>query len=230
MPAFFSTGWTICSTVASPSLESHHSGPLTDKVETQQEEALKKDYAEIFQNAAPYLNTRRNDVHIQISYEFALRLLSFYPEADEHIVLPAIILHDVGWKIIPEDEHLISFGPNMKDKNNQRRHEVEGAKIADEILSSLGFDRELIEGISDIIDGHDSRLIAINLNDQIVKDADKLWRFTPIGFEIDRERFGVEKNDHFNFLNHIIDQWMFTPEAREMARKELGEVKKQSGI
>ena len=198
--------------------------------ETRQEVILKNDYADIFQKAAPYLDARRNDVHTQISYEFARRLLSFYPEADEHIVLPAIILHDVGWKIIPEDEHLISFGPNMKDTRNQRRHEVAGAKIADDILSALGFDREVIQQILDIIDGHDSRPTAMNLNDRIVKDADKLWRFTPTGFEIDRERFGVEAGDHLNFLTNIIDEWMFTPQARQMARLALDEVKQQRDI
>ena len=33
-------------------------------------------------------------------------LESFYPEADEEIVLPAVILHDVGWKMVPEEKQL----------------------------------------------------------------------------------------------------------------------------
>ena len=59
---------------------------------------MEKKYKDIFEKAAPYLNTRKNEVHVSISYEFARRLLTHYPEADEEVVLPAVILHDVGWK------------------------------------------------------------------------------------------------------------------------------------
>jgi len=43
-------------------------------------------------------------------------LLAHYPEADEEIVLPAILLHDVGWKMVPEEKELNAFGPKPKDK------------------------------------------------------------------------------------------------------------------
>jgi hypothetical protein len=41
----------------------------------------------------------------------ALQLLDHYPAADESVVLPAVILHDVGWKMIPAQEQLTAFGP-----------------------------------------------------------------------------------------------------------------------
>ena len=61
-------------------------------------------YDRIHEKAKPYLDTRHNDVHVLLSYGFARSLLPYYPEADEEIVLPAILLHDVGWKMIPEDK------------------------------------------------------------------------------------------------------------------------------
>jgi hypothetical protein len=34
-------------------------------------------YGEIHRKAAPYLDTRQNDIHVSISYDFARRLLAF---------------------------------------------------------------------------------------------------------------------------------------------------------
>ena len=53
----------------------------------------------IYEKAKVYLNTRYNDIHVELSYDFTKKLLKHYPQADEDIVLPAILLHDVGWKM-----------------------------------------------------------------------------------------------------------------------------------
>jgi alanyl-tRNA synthetase len=119
-------------------------------------------YDKIYKKAEPYLDTRQNDVHIQISYDFARRLLAHYPEAHEDIVLPAILLHDVGWKMVPEEKQLCAFGPKVKDKKTQRLHEVEGVRIAEEILISLSYGEEKTREILTLIDGHDTRQEADN--------------------------------------------------------------------
>ena len=185
-------------------------------------------YDKIYRKAAPYLDTRQNDVHVSLSYEFARRLLALYPTADEDIVLPAIILHDVGWKRVPEDKQLSAFGPKAKDIKTQRMHETEGIKIAGEILTSLNYDKEKIREILSMIDGHDTRQEALSLNDQLVKDADKLWRFTPAGVDIDHARFGIPRDSYVEWLGTVVDDWFFTPEAREMALTELAEAKCKS--
>ena len=187
------------------------------------------EYNEIYKMAAPYLDTRRNDIHVSLSYEFARRLLAHYPAADEEVVLPAIVLHDVGWKMVPEDKQLNAFGPNARDKKTQRIHETEGVTIAGRILSDLNYDRDKIPEILSIIDGHDTRKQALSLNDQLVKDADKLWRFTPAGVDIDHDRFGIPRHRYMEWLVTMIDDWFFTPEARKMAHEALAEAKRSSG-
>ena len=182
-------------------------------------------YEEIFKKAAPYLDTRQNDIHVSLSCEFARRLLALYPTAEEDIVLPAIILHDVGWKRVPEKKQLSAFGPRAKDKKTQRMHETEGVKIAKEILTTFEYDKEKIQEILSIIDGHDTRHEALTLNDQLVKDADKLWRFTPAGVDIDHTRFGIARDRYTAWLETVIDEWFFTPEAKEMAMTALAEAK-----
>lgn len=63
----------------------------------------------------------------------------------------------------------------------------------------------------EIIDGHDTREEPLSLNDKLVKDSDKLWRFTPVGCEIDYKRFSFEPNKYLEFLNEKINEWLFTP-------------------
>ena len=109
-------------------------------------------------------------------------------------------------------------------------HETEGVKIAEEILTGLDYDKEKILEILSIIDGHDTRLEALSLNDQLVKDADKLWRFTPAGVDIDHTRFGIPRDRYLEWLDSVIDDWLFTPEAREMAHAALAEAKCDSGV
>jgi len=190
-----------------------------------EEENLERKYGKIFEGAAPYLNTRENEVHTRIAYELARRLLAFYPDADEDIVLPAIILHDVGWKMVPEEKQLEAFGPNMKDEESRRLHEVEGVRIAKEILESLSFDPVNIQKILKIIEGHDSRKEAISLNDKLVKDADKLWRYSPIGMETNENLFRLGRDKHYDLLGPRIDEWFFMPESKDMAREALSESK-----
>ena len=92
--------------------------------------------------------------------------------------LPAILMHDVGWKKFPEDNSYSAVGPNPKSSRIVTRHEIEGAKITAEVLAKLAIP-VLARTHLAIIDGHDTRKAARHsLNDAVMKDADKLWRFT----------------------------------------------------
>ena len=52
----------------------------------------------LWHDARPYLDVRNNDEHTIVAYALARILLDEIPEADESVVLPAVLLHDVGWK------------------------------------------------------------------------------------------------------------------------------------
>lgn len=176
-------------------------------------------YDRICEAAKAYLDTRQNEVHTSICCGFARRLLAGYPDAREGVVLPAVMLHDVGWKMVPEEKQLGAFGPKANDVEALRLHEVEGARIAGEILRSLGYDGDNTEEIMAIIDGHDSRHYATSLNDSLVKDSDKLWRYTPTGVGIDHIRFNIERGSYLEWLGGTIDGWLFLPLARAMAKE-----------
>ncbi len=185
---------------------------------------VKTIYDRIADRVKPYLDTRENEMHTAICYAAAKRLLACHPEADAEVVLPGVLLHDAGWKMVPEEKQLGAFGPHPRDMETRRAHETAGAVIAREILGSLRYDPVKTGEIITIIDGHDSRDEALSLNDALVKDADKLWRFQPVGFEVDCARFGLDRRTHVEWLGRRINKWFFTDSAREIAREYLDEV------
>jgi hypothetical protein len=184
------------------------------------------DYQIIYQMAKPYLQTRHNDVHTQVCLRYT-GLLTTAEGGAERITIPAIILHDVGWSKIPQKMQLKAFGPRATMPELNRLHEVEGVKIAREILEKVEYDAEEMDCILEIIDGHDSRKISISLDDSIVKDADKLWRYSREGFEIDRQRFEESRSDRYNRLHQSLSEWFFTPTARRLAGEELKKREKE---
>lgn len=176
-------------------------------------------YRHIHELARPYLQTRHNEVHVEICYEFAIRLLEEEP-GDPEIVFPAVICHDLGWIMLSEDLQRKAFGPTF-DPELRRIHEVEGVRLARRILLEVDYDPDKAKEILDIIDGHDSRLIALSDNDKIVKDADKLFRYEPRGLSIDMQRFGIEASSYIPWLTDQIESWFFTGSGKRFARNEL---------
>jgi len=186
---------------------------------------MKPIFNELWQFAQVYLDTRANDVHTEISMRYAFDLIK-KEGGDSDIVIPAIILHDVGWKKVPADLQLEAFGPKANNPELNRVHEVEGVKIAQTILEQVNYDHTRAKEILEIIDGHDSRKQALSLNDRLVKDADKLWRFSKLGFWIDIERFEETFDEGITRLKRNIANWFFTDTAIKMAKAE---VKKREG-
>ena len=187
---------------------------------------MKSVFEKIRQLATPFLNIRHNDVHTEISTLLAFELLE-REGGEEDIVIPAIILHDTGWKGVPADMHLKAFGPNTSRPELNRLHEVEGVKIAQEILQQVKYDSSKTEKILEIIDGHDSRQKPLSLNDMIVKDADKIWRYTKSGFYIDIDRFGESHGEGLDRLRSNLSEWFFTVTARKLAAEKLSNREKE---
>ena len=176
-------------------------------------------YRRIFELARPLLETRDNVLHTTIAYSFAVRLLAA-EGGDPDVVLPAVILHDTGWKSVPEELQLKAFGPGRRDREINRIHEIEGAKRAREILGQIDYAPELVDRIAEIIAGHDSRKEALSLEDSIVKDSDRLWRFSEEALEVDPARFGIPPALHAHWLGEQIGTWFYTETAKRIAREE----------
>ena len=171
--------------------------------------------------ARVFLDVRSNDVHTLISYRLARALLAEHDGVDAAIVLPAILLHDVGWKRI--DPALLSdaVGPNATRPDLVRDHEIHGVAIAGDILrrhQPRGVD---IDAVLAIIDRHDTQKEASSPEDALVKDADKAWRFSPHGVATISGWFGYHPDQTLAMLEDFVMPTMLTDAGRVMARAML---------
>ena len=166
--------------------------------------------------------TRANDIHLPISFAFAERLCDAYPQADALVVRVAILLHDTGWARVDERRILDEgFTGDWRRADVRFEHERHGCDIAREVLPPLGYDDEFVTRVTDIIDGHDTRAQSLSLEDSLVRDADRLWRFTPAGIALASGWFGLTPAEYCRRLRSEIVPELLTEAAVQMADAEL---------
>lgn len=149
-------------------------------------------YDAVWRAAEPYMRARKNDVHIPLSFDWAVRLLDHFPQADRDVCLLAILLHDIGWWAI-DMQTILEQGfrsENILQSDVRYRHEAEGVRLARQVLAETGWNQAVIDQVCEIIDGHDTRPDPRHLNDRIVRDADKLWRYEVTGTAVACDWFG----------------------------------------
>lgn len=184
---------------------------------------------ELIRLAEPYLKDRGDLIHTQVANEYAVLLLE-KEGGQKKIVEPAVILHDVGWSRLKPEEIKVAYGVRAAGENAaklNRIHEVEGAKIARGVLEKIGYDPSLIEKIVQIVERHDSGTNPQTIEEKLVKDADKLWRFSKIGYYYEMERQKLTHEVRYNFLIRNMGNWFFTKTARDLAKMGLRERAKE---
>jgi hypothetical protein len=178
-------------------------------------------YDAVWRAAEPYLRSRKNDVHIPLSFGYALKLLEIHPEADRDVVLLAIMLHDIGWHAFDMADIIEKgFGPGKMQSDLRVLHEKEGVRLSRDVLQQTGWPEAIIAAVAEIIDGHDTRPQARSLNDRLVRDADKLWRFTITGVSIACDWFRKTPHQYADQLTTEI-VLIETEAARKMAADDL---------
>ena len=166
--------------------------------------------------------SRQNDIHLPISFAFAERLCQAYPEADALVVRVAILLHDTGWARVDQDRIISEgFTGDWRRADVRYEHERHGCDIAREVLPPLGYDDEFIDRVTAIIDGHDTRPAAHSLEDALMRDADRLWRFDHAGIALASSWFGMDPATYTDRLATEIVPELITQAAHDMAAADL---------
>ncbi|CAN5251151.1 HD domain-containing protein [soil metagenome] len=180
------------------------------------------DLDDLWRSVATELRTRGNDIHTPISLAYAERLCDAHPEADRLLVRVTILLHDTGWARVDESKIISEgFGANWKQAQIRFEHEFKGCDIAREVLPGLGFDDEFITRVTTIIEGHDTRAESYSIEDSLVRDADRLWRFTPAGIALASGWFFQTPTDYCQRLRNLVIPELITEAALLMATEEL---------
>jgi HD superfamily phosphodiesterase len=184
-------------------------------------------YDDVWRAAEPYMRARKNDVHIPLAFHWALEILEFYPEANRDVCLLAILLHDIGWWAI-DMKDIIEQGfrsANPLQSDVRYAHEAEGVRLGSEVLRKTGWSEDIIAQVCEIIDGHDTRKDPRHLNDRIVRDADKIWRYNVTGIAIGADWFGQTPHKNLADMEKRLD-WFETPEGRDIAVREMAQSKR----
>lgn len=182
------------------------------------------DYQKIWEASLPYMDARQNNIHIPVCYRYAEELVEAHPDCDRDVVLLGILLHDLGWSAV-EAGNITAKVLSVTVSDERILHEKEGARIAREILEANGYPASMVDEICTIIDGHDTRLKALSLNDSLVKDADKLWRFDSVGVAITSGWFDWTPGRYLVKVQDKDFEKIFTDTAREIAHRELARSK-----
>ena len=99
-------------------------------------------------------------------------------------------------------------------------HEQEGVRLSRGVLQRTGWPEESIAAVGEIIDGHDTRAQPRSLNDRLVRDADKLWRFTVTGVAVACDWFRLTPRQYADRLGRQLGL-LETDAGRRMAEAEL---------
>jgi hypothetical protein len=179
-------------------------------------------YDPVWRRAEPYMRARKNDVHIPLSFAWAQRLLNEYPDANRDVCSLAILLHDIGWYSIDMEDIIEKgfSGPNMLQSDVRYLHESEGVRLGTEVLQATGWDSTVIDQVCEIIDGHDTRPNPHHLNDRVVRDADKLWRFDIPGVAVACDWFKTTPRGYADRLDEQKDK-LETEAGRRWAAETL---------
>jgi hypothetical protein len=166
--------------------------------------------------------TRGNDVHLPLSLAYAERLCDVHPEADSLLVRVSILLHDTGWARVDESRILSEgFTGDWRKAAIRFEHEKQGCEIAREVLPPLGYRAEFVDAVVAIIDGHDTRREALSLEDALVRDADRLWRFDQAGIALASGWFGLDPATYCDRLSVEIVPELLTEAGIAMATAAL---------
>lgn len=112
---------------------------------------MDKIYIKLWQLSKPYYEKGR--IYDIDQIEWMMKIIDEIIDkidVDKKILIPLVILHDVGYSTIENKN------PNIKDKESKRIHMAEGAKIAKKILEQANYDQELSKKIIELIKVHDN--------------------------------------------------------------------------
>jgi len=135
--------------------------------------------------------------HIKWMMKDAL-LVSHNDNIDESLLLPLVILHDVGYAEVPKN--------NPFNLDLRKSHMEAGSKIAKKILHQLNYPKDKSEKIIYFISVHDNWAFGDNkvYDDNIVlaafTDLDYLWMSTPKGFPALMKILNKTKKEMIKYL------------------------------
>jgi hypothetical protein len=184
---------------------------------------MDKKFKKIWDLALPYLKKgkRKNFVLHTEGVVRAMELLTKKEGGDRNILIPAAIVHDVGWSDIP-----IKLQKSKKEAERltaMKLHIKYAPAIIQKILKKVGYSQKNIKKISDIVAAH-KFCKPKNFEKRLLIDADTLTEFFKEQFYDDIKSYGVSPREGYEYR---IKNKFYTQTANEIFEKEMKSRKKE---
>jgi len=188
-------------------------------------------YKKIWKLAKPYYEKGRSyDIpHVEWMME-EVDQLADEESLDKRLLLPLVILHDVGYSEVDEKN------PNIKSKDSKTVHMKAGARISRAILNQVNYDPNLAERIVHYISVHDNWLFGDDSPYQECKemaafnDLDFLWPTTSFGmFKTMAESMWKTPEEFYDFWiqdEKLVRRPFCCDRTREMWDSSIKEIKR----
>ncbi|MFH0978726.1 MAG: hypothetical protein V1837_05485 [Candidatus Woesearchaeota archaeon] len=182
-------------------------------------------YDKLWRFAEPYyLKARPNDVdHIQWMLSEAKKMAK-EESLDETILLPLVILHDVGY---------VGFGKEYPfDRDVRRLHMKRGKEIAIDILGKTGYPKRKSNAIVNLVGVHDNwafgdyRIYLKDKNLAAFNDLDFVWAATQKGFWLMKKYLKLSKTELIDYLKNdpkVKKNMMYTKYGERLFSKLIAE-------
>ncbi len=150
-----------------------------------------------------YEQGRPGDVeHIRWLYRTVPGLVS-EEEADYDILMPLILLHDVGYARVPK-------GADPFKLDIRRLHMEKGAEIAEELLARLGYEKDKIAEVKRLIKKHDGWAFGDDFHDEptlrVFNNFDFMWMASEKGFDIVRALKGMGREEFYRQVERFQEE------------------------
>lgn len=179
-------------------------------------------YEKIWELATPYLKQgvmKDFVLHTQ-NVVNSMELLIEGEGGDRDILIPAAILHDVGFSKVSKE--LQTNGDLEKKREAQRQHLEFAKDIIQEILLSAGYNQADIDKVIDIVKVHKFHETDV-LSEQMLIDADNLSDTFKDQFESDVKAYGTTPEKCYEYRTR---NTYYTKTAKEIAEKQMTELQK----
>ena len=174
---------------------------------------------------------RSDEGHYKLVVGFA-DMLSDKLNAKKEVVIPAAIFHDIGYYGISEKKLSDLMAKKLsseEEKSIKDFHMANGAKLAKNILVKLNYPGEFTDEIVGIVLRHDLKSNPKSVEESIVRDSDKLWRYSKKGFFLDVKRRSCQPIEWYNKLLENLSKkdYFWLDISKDIALSELEKRKKE---
>lgn len=183
-----------------------------------------KKYQNIWESAVPYLEKgiNKNFILHTEGVVKAMKLILKKEKGNPDILIPAAILHDVGWANVPK-KYQCTF--NKADKlQGMKLHIKLAPEIVREILKSLNYNIFQINEIIDIIKAHKFKNPK-KLSKQMLIDADQLSDAFKEQFYSDVKAYKITPEKNYNL--RIKDNNFYTKVAKDIFLEQMEKRRKE---